>query len=167
MNKLTEKQGKGAFEVHQDILTLKKQMGMAFIEMGRLLKEIRDEGYYQVLNYDTFTSYVINSELGFKRRTAYYYIEIYEWFVQKLGYDMQAVAQIGYDKLLRVLDAIKKLPEPKKKEVERLMTEVEELRPVDFEKKYKDIYYEVYEPETREIVKKEGRIKRLLSRRGD
>jgi len=34
----------------------------------------------------------------------------------------------------------------------------------DFEKKYKDIYYEVYEPETREIVKKEGLVTRLLKK---
>ena len=34
----------------------------------------------------------------------------------------------------------------------------------DFETKYKDIYYEVYEPETREIVKKEGLVTRLLKK---
>lgn len=138
MNEITPAQGKKAFAVHQNILELKRQVGMAFIEMGKLLKELRDNRYFEVLGYDTFTSYIINSELGFKRRTAYYYVEIYEWFVEKLGYDMQVLAQIGYDKLMRALDVIKKLPKPKKDKVEALMTEVQELRPVDFAKKYKD-----------------------------
>ena len=143
MPEITEAQGKGAFEIHQSILTLKKQMGMAFVELGRLLKQIRDEGYYQVLGYDTFSSYVINSELGFKRRTAYYYIEIYEWYVEKLTFEAQYLAEVGQDKLLRALPIIKeeypKLPfQELKIRAEQLMLEVQELRPVDFDKKHKD-----------------------------
>jgi len=143
MNKITAEQGEGAFEIHQNILTLKRQMGMAFVELGRLLKQIRDEGYYQVLGYDTFSSYVINSELGFKRRTAYYYIEIYEWYVEKLAYEAQYLAEVGQDKLLRILPIIKKEYEQLelkdiRKKTEELINEVKELRPVDFEKKYKD-----------------------------
>ena len=143
MKELTEKQGEGAFEIHQSILALKKQMGMAFVELGRQLKIIRDEGYYQVLGYDTFTSYVINSEVGFSRRTAYNYIEIYEWYVEKLAYEAQYLAEIGQDKLLRALPIIRveypKLTYPKLKErAEQLMSEIQELRPVDFTKKYKD-----------------------------
>lgn len=135
--------GEGAFGVHQDILRLKREMGAAFIEMGKLLKEIRDEGYYTVLGYDSFASYVINSELGFKTRTAYYYIEIYEWFVLKLTYDRQYLAELGQDKLLSILPIIKveyaKLSHPDlKNRIEELINEVKELRPVDFEKKYKD-----------------------------
>jgi len=143
MPEATEIQGQGAFEIHQSILTLKRQMGMAFVELGRLLKQIRDEGYYQVLGYDSFQSYVINSELGFSRRTAYNYIEIYEWYVDKLAYEVQYLAEIGQDKLLRALPIIReeysKLTYPKlKKRATQLMLEVQELRPIDFEKKYKD-----------------------------
>jgi len=143
MSKPTELEAKGAFEVHQSILNLKKQMGMAFVELGRLLKKVRDEGYFQVLGYESFSAYVINSELGFKRRTAYYYIEIYEWYVEKLAYEAQYLAEIGQDKLLRALPMIKldyaRLTLPKLRErAEELMTEVQELRPVDFEKKYHD-----------------------------
>lgn len=138
MNEITPAQGKKAFENHQRVLELNNQAGIAIIETGRILKEIRDEKQFVALGYDTFTSYLINSELGFKRRTGYYRIEIYEWFVEKLGYDVQLLAQIGYDKLRRVLPVIKKLPAPKKKEVKNLITEVKELRPIDFDKKYKD-----------------------------
>jgi hypothetical protein len=61
-----------AQEIHRDILTLKKDMGLAFLKMGELLKEIRDNNYYKELGYDNFISYIVNSELGFKRSTAYY-----------------------------------------------------------------------------------------------
>jgi hypothetical protein len=143
IEKTLEVQGKGAFEVHQHILDLKRTMGMAFLEMGKLLKQVRDEGYYTVLGYDSFASYVINSELGFKTRTAQYYIEIFEWYVDKLSYSQQYLAELGQDKLMRLLPIIKleygRLTFPDLKDrIEELVTEVKELRPVDFEKKYKD-----------------------------
>ena len=143
MNKITVKQGEEAFELHQGILTLKRQMGVAFITMGKLLKEIRDSEHYKTLSYDTFASYVENSELGFKRRTAYYYIEIYEWFIDRLGYANERLAEIGYDKLVRLLPVVKRayktLSYPKLKDrVESLVEDIKELRPVDFNKKYKD-----------------------------
>jgi hypothetical protein len=137
MNEITEKQGKIAFEAHQDILTLKKEMGMAFVKLGKLLKTVRDQGYYHALGYDSFQSYVINSELGFSRRTAYNYIEIYEWYVEKFLYEMDYLAELGQDKLMRLLPVLKKESHDKSK-IESLMEEVRELRPVDFAKKYKD-----------------------------
>ena len=143
MKKITAKQGKEAFKLHQSILTLKRQMGMAFVTMGKLLKELRDSEHYKTLSYDSFASYVENSELGFKRRTAYYYIEIYEWFIDKLSYTDDRLAEIGYDKLVRLLPVIKRacktLPMPKLLDrVEGLVEDIKELRPVDFNKKYKD-----------------------------
>lgn len=145
-SQITAGEGKGAFEIHQNILVLKRTMGIAFVELGRLLKMVRDEDYYQVLGYDSFQSYVINSELGFKRRTAYYYIEIYEWFVNRLGFTPDYVGEIGQDKLLRVLDILKREFDESskysftqlKERAESLISEAEELRPVDFEKKHVD-----------------------------
>jgi len=145
-DEITAEQGKGAFEIHQNILALKQQMGVAFLELGRFLKQIRDEGYYQVLGYDTFTSYVINSELGFSRRTAYNYIELFEWYIDRLGFTSEYIGTIGQDKLMRVLEILKKEFEQAetypfmqlKARAESLMTEAEELRPVDFQKKHKD-----------------------------
>jgi hypothetical protein len=146
MAKKIEKKAEGAFELHKEIIELKNKMGFAFVELGRMLKTVRDEGYYQVLGYDSFQSYVINSELGFKRRTAYYYIEIYDWFVYRLGFTSDYIGTIGQDKLLRVLEILKKEFEDSEKypiaqlkaRAESLINESESLRPVDFEKKYKD-----------------------------
>ena len=137
MTEIIPQQGEVAFQTHQDILTLKKEMGMAFVKLGMLLKQVRDQNYFEVLGYDNFTSYVINSELGFSRRTAYNYIEIYEWYVEKFKYDMEYLAEVGQDKLMRLLIIIKK-ESPGKEKLESLMGEVRELRPVDFAKKYKD-----------------------------
>jgi hypothetical protein len=143
MNEITETQGKKAFEIHKDILALNRKIGISFIEIGRLLKLVRDEGYYKVLGYDTFTSYVVNSELGFKRRKAYYYIEIYEWYVEKLAYSREYLAEIGQEKLLKVLPVVKKecgqLSLPKMQDrINDLIVDAQELRPVDFDRKYKD-----------------------------
>lgn len=131
MNKLTKG---NARQVHGEILMLKKQMGLAFLNMGKLLKIIRDNKFYKPLGYDNFTSYVINSELGFKRSTAYYYIEIFEFFAQKLKWKQEKIVEMGYDKLVRLMPVIKKNPE----KVEELVTDAKVLRPYDFNKKYRD-----------------------------
>lgn len=123
-----------AQEIHRDILTLKKDMGLAFLKMGELLKEIRDNNYYKELGYDNFISYIVNSELGFKRSTAYYYISIFEFFVEKLKWEQEKIVGMGYDKLVRLMPIIKKNPD----NLEDLVTDAEVLRPYDFNKKYKD-----------------------------
>ena len=139
MNKLVKKgarqMGKsGARQTHNNILTLKKEMGLAFLNLGKLLKIIRDNEFYEELGYKNFTSYVINSELGFKRSTAYYYIEIFEFFAQKLKWKQEKIAEMGYDKLVRLMPVIKKNPE----KTADLVTDAQVLRPYDFNKKYRD-----------------------------
>ena len=142
MTEITPSEGKVAFDLHQTILVLKRKMGMAFVAMGKLLKEIRDNEYFRVLDFDTFRSYVSNSELGFEYRTAYYYIEIYEWFVERFKYNPEELADIGYKKLCRLLPVVKRtesLPETKAiNRVGLLVADIKELRAVDFNKKYKD-----------------------------
>jgi len=129
-----EAQGKTAFEIHQRVINLKTQMGLSFVAMGGLLKQIRDGELFKVLDYPTFTAYVVNSELGFMRRTAYYYIEIFEWFVDRLNYKPEKLAELGYDKLLKLLPLIKSDPE----NAHQLMIEAESLKTSDFEKRRKD-----------------------------
>ena len=141
MHNITEAEGKKAFEVHNAILNLKKQMGMAFVEIGKLLKEVRDNKLYRVLGYDTFQSYIVNSELGFKTRTVYYYIEIYECFIQELKVEMEKLADLGFDKLVMLLPMVEKLGGSERvicDKIENLMHEATELRPHDFKKKYND-----------------------------
>lgn len=142
MNEITESQGKEAFELHENILTLKRQMGMAFITLGGFLKRMRDEEHFKVLGFDNFRSY-INSELGFKWRSAYHYIEIHEWFIEKLEFKTETLADTGYTNLIRLLPILreehKTLESSEfKKKAEDLLVQVKELRPFDFNKQRKD-----------------------------
>lgn len=147
MKNITSRQGEEAFEIHQQLLKLKEELGIRFLMMGKLLKEIRDNNYFQVLGYDNFTSYVVNSELGFKRSTAYGYICLYEWFVEKLGYDVQRIGHLSLNEMTRVMTVLKSELEGDEELIsnkvlrersDELLTEVKDLRPVDFVKKYKD-----------------------------
>lgn len=141
MQEITPVEGERAFSVHKNIIDLKKQMGVAFIRIGELLKRVRDNKLYIALGYDSFQSYVINSELGFKRRTAYSYIEVYEWFVDRLQIEVERLVSLGLDKLLTILPMVKKENGSQRiicQKVDNLMHEAAELRPCDFEKKYKD-----------------------------
>jgi hypothetical protein len=146
MNKITSKQGEKAFELHQTLVKLKEELSVRFLVFGKLLKELKENGYFEALGYDSFASYVTNSELGFKKSMAYSYIELYEWFIERLGYDFQRIGKMSLNEMSRVLYILKKeLNESEKYPIKQLkarsdelISEVKDLRPVDFEKKYKD-----------------------------
>ena len=137
---ITEVEGKKAFDLHQDLLMLKRRVGSVFLRMGSILKEIRDGGHFGALGFENFQEYISGSDLGFKRRTAYYYIEIYELFVLRFGCSEEDLVDAGYERLISVKSQVKELPEGKEssEKVRDLLMDAKELRPADFSKKYKD-----------------------------
>jgi len=78
------------------------EQGILFVEIGRLLKIIRDEELYKYMGdggYDSFTMFVNNSDIGLKQATAYAYIRIYEVYVMKMGYKPEQIADVPWYKL--------------------------------------------------------------------
>jgi hypothetical protein len=119
---------------HDKILSLKRGMAVAFISLAEILREIKDKELFIPLGYDTFYEYVQSPEVGLNLRTAYYYMEIHETFIQKLGYKREELADYSYDKLRKLLPIVGK----EDAKVEEVMTNANVLKWSDFEKHYKD-----------------------------
>jgi len=122
-----------AFNFHNRLISLKKAMGIAFVSIGDVLKLIRDEKYYKTLGHDSFVSYVQSPEVGLHYRTAYYYIEIYEVFIEQLSYTREQLINYSYDKLRKLLPIIRR-----EEDKEKVMERASSLSWGDFEKIYKD-----------------------------
>lgn len=123
-----------ATNLHNQLVRLKREMGLAFISIAEILKEIKDSELYLQLGYEYFSDYVQSPEVGLNVRTAYYYIEIYETFIQKLGYTREDLIEYSYDKLRKLLPIVNK----EDVKVTEVMDNAISLKWGDFEKHYKD-----------------------------
>ena len=110
MSKLTKSdQAEVAHNYYQQLQDLIRQQGMLFLDIGRLLKILRDERLYGDLGYDTWSSFIASGEIGVKHSTVYAYIGIYEMFVLRYKFKYDDLAGIPWDKLWLALPAVRKL----------------------------------------------------------
>lgn len=123
-----------ATNLHNQLIRLKREMSIAFISIAEILKEIKDSELYKQLGYDYFSEYVQSPEIGLNVRTAYYYIDIYETFIQKFGYKREELMEYSYDKLRKLLPIVNK----EDVKVGEIMDNAVALKWSDFEKHYKD-----------------------------
>lgn len=75
-----------------------------FLKIGILLKEMRDERYYEELGHRTFTEYLESKD--FSRVSAYKCINIHDLYVEKLGVPEERLMQIGVEKLNLIKDIV-------------------------------------------------------------
>jgi hypothetical protein len=108
-------------------------MGTMMFSLAEILKKIRDSELYIPLGYDTFVEYVQNPEVGLNVRTAYYYIEIYETYIEKLKYTPEQLSEYSYDKLRRLIPIVNG-----RSDTQEVMEKALSLRWSDFSKQYKD-----------------------------
>lgn len=122
-----------ALSYHQQLLQLKKSMGSMLFSLAEILKRIKDSELYIPLGYESFVEYVSCPEVGLNVRTAYYYIEIYETYIDRLKYTPEQLVGYSYDKLRKLMPVVKE-----SKNVKEVMDNALTLRWHDFSKQYKD-----------------------------
>lgn len=137
MDNLTKTKQELASRHFIQLKNLIKQQGLLFLEIGRTLKIFRDEKYYQVMGYDTWSDFIVSGEIGIKHSTIYTYIGIYEIFVMRYGIDLDMLADIPYDKLSMALPKARLLE--KKEDVEDLVFRVKELSRSDLAIEFGDV----------------------------
>jgi hypothetical protein len=98
-----------AFDVWKKLLLAKQASEALFIIIGKLLKAIRDEKLYKMLDYTTFNEFLHSEEVSFSRAKAYAYITIYEYFIQELELDEEKVAQMNISRLTMMIPILKKI----------------------------------------------------------
>lgn len=124
---LDKQRGEEAFLLEGEIKDLKKKVGNNFLEMGRVLKEIKDKDYYRELGYETIIDWLSSPDISISQGWAWNFIAVYEIFIEQYQLSPERVALIDYTKLQQIVPIVKKDPE----HLEDWLTKAEELRRVD------------------------------------
>jgi len=78
-----------AVKVHQEIKDLRDKVENVVLvctfELGKLLKQMRDERLYEQLGYETFLTYLAEPDISFSQASAYNAIKLYETYEVKLN----------------------------------------------------------------------------------
>lgn len=124
-----------AFNLVQELKQRLREQGAIFLRVGRILKTIRDDKLYEQMGSDTFLKFLADPEISLKQATAYMYIRIFEFYIEKMGLPEAEVIEIPSYKLFRLLPLIKDKP---KDEALKAIDEVRDLGIADTELVIKD-----------------------------
>ena len=133
-----KKEQKLAYDMYDLLQKSIREHAKLFLKIGRILKEIRDYELHKHIGdggFDTFQDFLNNPEIAVKPSTAYLYIRIYEYYVDRLGLLEQEVIEIPVNRLMRALPALKKLDDDKAKE---MITDIKYMTNQDYEIEVKE-----------------------------
>jgi hypothetical protein len=137
-----------AFQVDKQLKEAKRQINYNFVLLAHDLKEIKDNKFYLVLQYDTFESYIAQPELSFDRSSVYRLIQIYETFVLKYNVAPERLSEIEWTKLALVA------PHTNKENYEDLLADARELSRSDLREKFTESQECEHEPTEITICRK-------------
>ena len=88
-----------AFEINSKIIECRMNIEANFIQLARLLKRVRDEKLYVILNHKTFESYIADPDLAMSRSKVYRLIRAWELYVEKLSIPEPVLIDVGSKRL--------------------------------------------------------------------
>lgn len=126
----TEERANVAYSLEKGLLNLKRGVAKNFLMMGKVLKEIRDNGYYKELGYDSVSEWLRSPDISLSERWSLSAISIYDTFVNKLDMSFDEVAEIDYSKLYEINSIVKRDPDNAEKWIDaaRSMRKVDLIR---------------------------------------
>jgi len=78
--------------------------------MGSILKRIKDEKLYRFLDCDTFEEFLALPDLGIRRSTAFLYMKIYDFFIEKHPWNLEQLYRVDISKLQMILPIVEEFP---------------------------------------------------------
>lgn len=127
-----------AYSLYEELKTKLVQHGYVFLKIGQILKRIRDEKLYQYIGEggnETFQQFLASPEIAIKRPTAYLYIRVFEFYIDRMGLSEEQVVAIPAYKLFRLLPLLK---DKTKEEVSDVLDGVLDLGTKDTEEVIKE-----------------------------
>ncbi len=85
------------FNLYQKTIFLVKEQRRLFLDLGFVLKQIKDNQLYKKLGdggFDTWKSFLSNPEISLSPSTADVYIKVYEFYIEKLRLPKEEVLEI-------------------------------------------------------------------------
>lgn len=100
-----------AFKMNEMLLIAKRSSECMFLIIGRILKTIKDEELYLKLDYESFSQYLASEEVSYSRESAYLFIRSYEYLIQHLKLDPDAVGKMNIGRINNMIPVLKKVEE--------------------------------------------------------
>ena len=101
-NELTEVEAKEARKITDEIVQLRRATDMAFIEIGKRFREIRDRSLYKAYSCRSFVEYISMPEIGYAVSTVYAYIGMVE-AIEKYNINPEIFNDLSSDKFRIIL----------------------------------------------------------------
>lgn len=124
---------KKAWNLYTELQAEIKEQAKLFLLIGRNLKIVRDEHLYRQIGeggFDTFEQFINNPEIGLRYSTAYLYIRIYEYYVERLKLLQEQVIRVPVNRLMRLLPVLKKKDDD---EARGIVEEISEVTNYDYD----------------------------------
>jgi len=127
-----------SFGLYQELAKALQHEKRLFFTIGKILKTIRDDKLYKYIGdggFDTFRQFTSAPEINLTQPRVYFYIRVYEFYVEKMQISEAELEDLSAYKLFRLLPIIREKP---KKEVMALIDTVRGLGVADTEKEIND-----------------------------
>jgi hypothetical protein len=119
--------------LHARLLELKQDISLRFLEVGKILYRLKEEGLYRVINPDMgWEAYCAMPEISISPSHARNLMRIYKIFTLGLGVPNEVLAGIDQRKLTAIL------PSVNEENVEQLIAEAKTLTRSDLQKNLKE-----------------------------
>ena len=137
--------GQAAFDLEQKIKKVKYSLGYNFLEMGKYLKEVRDNEYFVELGFDSMSQWL--QEISISSSWAWTFMDIYDIFVVKNHISQEKILEVDYTKLSQIVPVIKQNPE----DAEKWLEVAGSMRRIDLQREIREARLEKQKQESPKI----------------
>lgn len=123
-----------SYGLYQELVKALQYEKRLFFTIGKILKTIREEKLYKYIGeggYETFAQFVSAQEINLTQPRAYFYIRVYEFYIEKMQITEAELSDISAYKLFRLLPLLRSKD---KSEVIKVINEVGQLGVADTER---------------------------------
>lgn len=123
-----------ATRLEERVRSLKFEVGRSFLDLGKTLKEIRDNDYYKELGYESILEWLSSPEISLSATWCWNLIAIYELFIVEHKLSPENVLSVDYSKLTEIAPVIKREPD----KLEEWLDKARVLRRIDLRREIKE-----------------------------
>ena len=121
-----------AFRIYNKVQEALREQNKMFLIIGQALKLIRENELYKYMGnggFETFGDFINNPEIGLKQSTAYLYIRVFEYYVERLEFTEKQLITYPLNRLMKLLPHLKKKSDEEAKE---LLTNIGNMTDFDY-----------------------------------
>lgn len=97
-----------------------REQNKTFLQIGLALKLIRENELFKYMGnggFDSFKDFINNPEIGLKQSTAYLYIRVFEYYIERLQFEENKLIEYPLNRLMKLLPHLKKKSDEEAKEL--------------------------------------------------